>query len=228
MERVEQLRLCHAPRGAFGRFDAFISGLSDPNVSLRDEVVIDSAIEEQNLFFVLNEVNELVGTTGFYHHGTDPDLVAEIGSTLIDKPYRGVRLQVIMYKHIVALEWLQYRPLQPVFALVDHCAVGSYTNIEHCGFRRLDRVPVDLLNAKKNYDWKKIETGEKRLYRLTREAVADSLEFVANNGSHCPLLDKQGRTRYVLSVEFKYLQQEGVSEALRLEAEVVRNSTYGI
>jgi hypothetical protein len=227
MERVEQLRLCHARRGAFARFNSFVLGLNDRNVSLRDEDLIISAIEEQNLFFVENDSNALIGTTGSYHHGAEPNLVAEIGSTLIDKPYRGLGLQVVIYKHIIAFEWLQYQPLQPVFAVVDHCAAGSYKNIERCGFRRLDRPPVRLINAKENYDWHKIETGEKRLYQLTKEAVADSLEFVADTRSTCRLLDKQGTIRCLLSIEFRYLQDEDLSKALRQEAEIVRNSRYG-
>ena|ERR1700720_3871479 len=227
MTAVQQLRLCHAPHGAFERFNAFVLGLDDPNVSLRDEEVIVSAIEEQNLFFVENEEKALVATTGFYRHGIEPDLVAEIGSTLIDKPYRGVALQSVMYKHIIAFEWLQYQPLQPVFAVVSHHAIGSYTNIERCGFKRLDRAPDDLKSAKKTYDWKNIERGEKRLYSLTKEGVADSLEFVADNRAKHPLLDKQGRVRYLVSVEFKYLQEEDVRRHLRLEAEIVRHSSYG-
>ena len=227
---IPQLRLCHAPRSnprdARGRFDAFITGISDPHVRLRQEEVVIAAVEEQNLFFVEHEAGHLVGTTGFYRHGSESNLFAEIGSTLVHPECRGVRLQMIMYRYIISLEWLAYKPLQPVIAVVDDGAVGSYTNIERCGFVRLDSAPERLRRAKPNQDWTPIESGEQRLYRLTREGIADSLRFVADNGARLTLTNRDGITRFLLSVEFNFLRQQGMSDELRLEAEIVRNSTY--
>ena len=56
-----------------------------------------------------------------------------------------------MYRHIITLECLAAPPFKRIVAIVNNEAVSSYTNIERCGFARLEDAPDDLSSREAEY-----------------------------------------------------------------------------
>jgi hypothetical protein len=226
--RLKRLRLAKAPQedeaASYRRLMSFLGKYQDTNVSLRSEDVVRSTINDESMFFIENENTDIIATTGFYRHGERPNQWGEIGTTLVDPEYRGVGLQPAIYRHIIVLKLLSDWPPQPVIAVVDELAKGSWINIERCSFKQLTEIPLELLSATPNRNWDKVNSRSKRLYELDNDGIVDAIIYVADNGAHCVLVDKYGNERYTLIVEFPYLRQPGLSRDLRNLADEFRRT----
>jgi Acetyltransferase (GNAT) family len=217
MEQLKMVRALAQPsEQSAEKFQQFLKDNDNPFVTPRTDAEIQSVLKEQNLFFVLDSEERVVATTAFYRHG-DIDSWGELGSTVVNEKFRGLKLQSVMYRHIIALARMSDYP-HHVFAVVDEGAGASFTNIENLGFERLESVPIGLGMATATRDWSRVAKGLKRLYRLGEKGLAGCLLYVAENGSTQKLAGKHGEVRFELSVEFKYLNHPYVAEALRREA----------
>lgn len=215
------LRLVRAPNqdaeASRDKFKRFIEEQRSEFVSARSDEVIRSAIQNQNLFFVLDEASSIVATSAFYWHGEKGNW-GEIGSTLVDDRYQGLSIQKVVYRHIVSLKWLSNYP-RHIFAVVDERATASYLNIEKLKFERQATVPADLVEAAGKRDWSPITSGKKRLYLLGKPGIKASLSFVAETGANCPLAEKSKPAKHMLSVEFGYLKSPDLKALLLEEAD---------
>jgi hypothetical protein len=221
--RLPSLRLIHAPREDAGaslqRLQSFLDAMKSPNIRSRSEVVIRSAIDDESIFFVETASGQLIAITGFYRHGEPSNEWGELGTTVVHQKYRGFQLQSVLYRYIISLEWLADWPPNSVIAIVDEKAISSWKNLERCRFVRSTTIPHSLMEAKPEQDWSKIRNGQKRLYLITNVGVAESLIFASQNPGLCILRDHDDRASFSLSVEFRFLRQPGVSDALRQEAQ---------
>ena len=217
-----ELRLIKAPqadpRRSLERFANFLKNHPNPFVTNWDEDVIRSAIGDESVFFVENEMGNVIATTCFYRHGSEDDLWGEFGGTLVDENYRGGQLQLAIYRHIICLKWLSDWPPH-VIAIVDENAVHSWKNVERCGFERLLSVPAELINATRGRNWGSVAERRKRLYQLADQGIVDSLLFVSERGQTHPLIDKNGEYRFRLFVDFAYLAQPDARDVLYQEAQ---------
>jgi hypothetical protein len=221
---MADLRLVRAPSenaaDSRDRFKRFVEQQNSPFVATRPDEVIQQAVAEQSLFFVLDEQSDIVGTSAFYWHGPEGGW-GEIGSTLVDPRYQGVSLQRVIYRHIISLKWLSNSPKR-IFAVVDEDASASYSSIEKLGFERSATVPTDLVQASGNRDWSPITSGKKRLYLLGDPGIGASLSFVASNGQICLLRDASGTQLHSLTVEFEYLKSPDLAALLNEEADSLK------
>jgi hypothetical protein len=202
---------------SIGRFRAFIDANPNPFVVSRSSDVLAAAITETSLFFVENDAGELIAITGFYYHGSPSNAWGELGSTLVNKTYRGIQLQRTIYNHILAYKRLADWPGR-VFAIVDELAQSSNENVERCGFAQQPGVPSELQEVCPGDRWNPVFTGKKRFYCLQRKGLIEALLFVAARGHMHDLLKWDGSTPYQLQVDLNYLREPGVRKALELEA----------
>jgi hypothetical protein len=217
------LRLIRAPNEdadkSRNQFKDFLEEQQNEFVSARTDDAIRSAIADQSLFFIVDDQNTIVATTAFYWHG-DEGGWGELGSTLVDKRYRGLALQSVMYRHIVSLKWLSAYP-KHLFAVVDDRATSSYSNIERFGFDRLKTVPPGLVTSAGKRNWSPIREGKKRLYLLSKEGLKASLLFAAEHGATFSLTDRSGTVKNVLNIEFNYLKSPDLKNLLLQEADTI-------
>src|ERR1700741_4841587 len=218
---VEEIILRQAPQEnpdeTLDRFSRFLANFPDAHVRRRPDEIIRDVIGPGTLFFCENSAGEIVATTGFYLYGERKAAWGEIGSSLVHPSYRGARLQGTMYSHILPLMYFSDWPERGVLAVTDVDALASIISMGRVGFEEIRSIPQDIASLATARGWSKILSGEKRLFVLPKAAIVGSLRFVLNNGKYHPVMNKHGETRYYVRVDFRYLDQSGLREALREE-----------
>lgn len=214
----QEIFLQHAtednPEETIALFNQFLVEFPDEHVRERPDDVLRRAIIDKALYFCRHAADRVVATTGLYRYGEGKAQWAEIGSTLVQPKYRGMRLQATKYCHIIALTHFSDWPAQGIFAATDIDASASIASLQRVGFEELHDLPPPIVANLPGEGWLKVRSGAKRLFVLSTRGRINALNFVLEKGSQHPLVSKDGELTFIFSVEFRYLTQPGIKDAL--------------